>query len=65
MVIMLLTTAVITLLGVGQCMTHRRCSRPLFPTLVIDLIEFGFDLLVKLTMALLQTDEIVCLLVRE
>lgn len=65
MVIMLLTTAVITLLGVGQCMTHRRCSRPLFPTLVIDLIEFGFDLLVKLAMALLQTDEIVCLLARE
>lgn len=62
---MLLTTAVITLLGVGQCMTHRRCSRPLFPTLVIDLIEFGFDLLVKLAMALLQTDEIVCLLARE
>lgn len=65
MVIMLLTTAVITLLGVGQCMTHRRCSRPLFPTLVIDLIEFGFDLLVKLAMALLQTDEIVCILARE
>ena len=62
---MLLTTAVITLLGVGQCMTHRRCSRPLFPTLVIDLIEFGFDLLVKLAMALLQTDEIVCLFARE
>ena len=46
-------------------MVHRWCSRPLFPTLVIDLIEFGFDLLVKLAMALLQTDEIVCLLVRE
>ena len=65
MVIMLLTTAVITLLGVGLCMAHRQCSRPLFPTLVIDLIEFGFDLLVKLVMALLYADAIVYLLARE
>lgn len=46
-------------------MVHRWCSRPLFPTLVIDLIEFGFDLLVKLAMALLHADEVVYLLARE
>ena len=65
MVIMLLATAMITLLGVGLYMAYRRCSRPLFPTLVIDLIEFGFDLLVKLAMALLHADEVVYLLARE